>query len=66
MVLSATDAARVVALIEDGRSQRYVARFLGLQYKEWSNGIERLGCILEDLVLGENVQHRPLMIVLLS
>lgn len=28
MVLSATDAARVVALIEDGRNQRYVARFL--------------------------------------
>jgi len=30
MVLSATDSARVVALLEDGRSQAYVSRTLGI------------------------------------
>ncbi|PSN33600.1 hypothetical protein C0J52_25157 [Blattella germanica] len=30
MSLSVTDVAKVVALIEDGRSQRYVSRALGI------------------------------------
>ncbi|PSN55557.1 hypothetical protein C0J52_12101 [Blattella germanica] len=41
MQISESDAAKAVALIEDGRSQRYVARALGIHRLSIQRAVKR-------------------------
>ncbi|PSN34209.1 hypothetical protein C0J52_13140, partial [Blattella germanica] len=45
--ISESDAEKAVSLIEDGRSQQYVARALGHRFNVLSNALERLRNIQE-------------------
>lgn len=62
MVIRAEDCTKAVALVEDGRSQRYVAQLLNVVrflFKEHCNVLGRLEEIHESQAVAENRQLIP-------